>query len=130
MQQARQAAVEVELCIRGDVDALPPAVDVSAYRIVQEAMTNVLKHSAARRARLRVEIGDRMLFMTVHDDGPARQDSDRQGYGLIGIRERVAFLGGHTRIGPETSGGWQVAVEIPLAAAASSAGLVTQNTRT
>lgn len=130
VQQARRAAVEVELCLHGDVDALPPAVDVSAYRIAQEAMTNVLKHSGARRARLRVEIGDRMLFMTVHDDGSARQDSDRQGYGLIGIRERVAFLGGRTRIGPVTSGGWEVAVEIPLAAAASSPGLVTQKTPT
>lgn len=127
IQQAGKAGLQVQTFVTGDLDGLPAAIDVSAYRIVQEAITNVLKHSRANRARLRIGVGDRLLSVTVSDGGPTRGNSDRQGYGLVGIRERVAFFGGRTRIGPDISGGWEVTVEIPLNATVRPA-LVPQGT--
>lgn len=116
VQQAGNAGLELQTCVTGNLDRLPPAIDVSAYRIVQEAITNVLKHSRADRARVRIGVDDRLLSMTVCDGGRTRGKSEGRGYGLVGIRERVAFFGGHARIGPDTSGGWEVTVEIPLSA--------------
>jgi len=114
IQQTGNAGLHVETCGTGSFDRLPPAVDISAYRIVQEALTNVLKHSRADHAHLRIEVTERLLSMTVRDGGGERHKNDHQGHGLVGIRERVAFFGGHTRIGPDESGGWEVTVEIPL----------------
>lgn len=116
VQQARHAGLEVQTSVTGSVDQLPPAIDISAYRIVQEAITNVLKHSRADRACVRIGVDDRLLSITVRDRGGTRGESTSPGYGLVGIRERAAFLGGHARTGPDTSGGWEVAVEIPLSA--------------
>lgn len=121
IQQAGNAGLELQTCVTGNLDRLPPAIDISAYRIAQEAITNVLKHSRAERARLRIGVEDRMLSITVCNGGPMRATSGNQGYGLVGIRERVAFLGGRTRIGPDKSGGWEVTVEIPLSAIGSPA---------
>jgi signal transduction histidine kinase len=121
VQQAAHAGLELQTCVTGNLDRLTPAIDISAYRIVQEAITNVLKHSHADSARVRIAVDDRLLSMTVRDRGRTRGESTSQGYGLVGIRERAAFLGGHARIGPDTSGGWEVAVEIPLATGVSAA---------
>jgi signal transduction histidine kinase len=114
VQRTADAGLDVRTCVTGSLDALPPAVDISAYRIVQEALTNALKHGHADHASLRIDVTDRLLSMTVHDAGPTRRSSDEQGLGLVGIRERVAFLGGDARIGPDGSGGWEVTVRIPL----------------
>lgn len=116
VQQAGKAGLEVQTCVTGNLDGLSPAIDVSAYRIVQEAVTNVLRHSCADRAEVRIGVDDRLLSMTVCDGGRRRGRSEGQGYGLVGIRERVAVFGGRARIGPDTSGGWKVTVEIPLSA--------------
>jgi signal transduction histidine kinase len=114
-EQARNAGLHVKTCVAGDLGRVSPAIDISAYRILQEAITNVLKHSRAQETHLRVDVTDSVLSMTVRDGGRSRADSDSVGYGLVGIRERVAFLGGRTCIGSDGSGGWEVAVEIPLA---------------
>lgn len=114
IQQTGNAGLHVETCATGNLDQLPPAVDISAYRIVQEALTNVLKHSRAGHAQLRIEVTNTVLCMSVRDGGAHRHKNCQQGHGLVGIRERVAFFGGDTRIGPDESGGWELTVEIPL----------------
>jgi signal transduction histidine kinase len=120
VERTGHAGLQVHTCISGGLDELPAAVDISAYRIVQEAVTNVLKHGHAERASLLIDVTDRQLSITVHDAGPTRRPSDERGLGLVGIRERVAFLGGQARIGPDGSGGWKVAVTIPLTGADDS----------
>jgi signal transduction histidine kinase len=119
IQQTRHAGLDVQTCVAGSLDVLPPAVDISAYRIAQEAITNVLKHSSADHARLRIEVTERLLSVTVRDGGPRRPGNGNEGHGLVGIRERAAFLGGHARIGPDESGGWEVIVTIPLSGAST-----------
>jgi signal transduction histidine kinase len=114
IEQAGNAGLQVQTSAAGSLDGLPPAIDISAYRIVQEAITNILKHSRADHGDLRIEVTDRLLSITVCDGGPRRHRNDYEGHGLVGIRERVAFFGGHTRIGPDESGGWEVTVTIPL----------------
>lgn len=110
---AAAAGLRLDYRVIGRLEELPAAVDISAYRIVQEALTNVIKHSGATRADLRVEAGDRELRINVRDFGRGRHEGEGEGYGLIGIRERVAFLGGQAHVGPATDGGWEVAVTIP-----------------
>jgi signal transduction histidine kinase len=117
VERTANAGLHITTCITGNVHTLPAAVDISAYRIVQEALTNALKHGHADHASLRIDVSDRLLSITVHDGGPLRRASDQPGLGLVGIRERVAFLGGQARIGPDGSGGWEVTVTIPLAVA-------------
>jgi signal transduction histidine kinase len=113
VEQSGNAGLQVHVITTGDLQALPAAVDMSAYRIAQEACTNVIKHSRADRADLEIEVTDRQLTLTVRDRGPARQDGQHDGHGLVGIRERVGFFGGDTRIGPDGAGGWEVAITIP-----------------
>ena len=112
--QASNAGLQVQTRLDGSADPLPPAVDVSAYRIVQEALTNVLKHSRADRADVEIQQSDGQLTIQVHDRGPARRAEDETGYGLVGIRERVAFLGGRAHADADGTGGWHVRVEIPM----------------
>ena len=95
-------------------DGLVPALDISAYRIVQEALTNVLKHSTADCAHLQVEVTERELSICIRDGGRPRHEPNHEGHGLVGIRERVALFGGQARIGRGERGGWEVAVSIPL----------------
>ena len=121
LQKTGNAGLHVETCSTGSFDRLPPAVDISAYRIVQEALTNVLKHSRADHAHLRIEVTNRLLSMTVRDGGGERHNNGQHGHGLVGIRERVAVFDGHARIGPDGSGGWEVTVEIPLIGTSNSA---------
>jgi signal transduction histidine kinase len=122
LQQAEDAGLLIHVSAAGDLTELPAAVDISAYRIVQEAVTNVIKHSHAARVDLGIDATDRQLVLTVLDPGPARETLDQDGYGLVGIRERVAFFSGHTRIGPDDTGGWQVVATIPTHGSAIGAG--------
>jgi signal transduction histidine kinase len=124
VERTGAAGLEVHTCVSGSLDELPAAVDISAYRIVQEAVTNVLKHGHAERATLRIDVTGRQLSITVHDAGPTRRSHDKPGLGLVGIRERVAFLGGQARMGPDGSGGWEVAVTIPLTGASDVASVI------
>ena len=98
---------------------LPTALDVTAHRVVQEALTNVLKHSAAGSAVVRLTgVGD-CLVLEVVDDGPARPTTEAgpsTGHGLVGMRERVALFDGRLEVGPEGAG-WRVHAELPVSPA-------------
>ena len=113
----RDSGVPVEVDVIGTPQDLPPGVDLSAYRIVQEALTNVLKHAADARARVVLEYADDALAVTVTDDGiPGPMNgNDRGGHGLIGIRERVAVVGGDVDAGPRPDGGYEVRARLPFA---------------
>ena len=118
----RAAGLEVSLSIDGDHAALPPAVNVSAYRIVQEALTNVLKHAGPARAEVTVGCADGAVTIEVNDDGPGntappavkREGEVGGGQGLAGMRERVALFGGDLRAGPRPGGGFTVSARLPI----------------
>jgi signal transduction histidine kinase len=101
----------------GDAVALPPGVDLSAYRIVQEALTNALKHAGPARARVLVRYGARELELTISDDGVGGAAGDGQGHGLVGMRERVHVYGGVVESGSRPEGGYSIRVRLPLASA-------------
>ena len=109
----RQSGVPVEVETIGSTRDLPPGVDLSAYRIVQEALTNVIKHSADATARVTLEYGDTDLTVSVVDDGTPRKNGTGLGHGLIGIRERVAVVGGEVEAGPAPDGGYRVCARLP-----------------
>jgi signal transduction histidine kinase len=118
---AREAGLAVELTVEGEPRPLPAGIDLSAYRIVQEALTNSLKHAGPARATVRVCYGSRALEVQVWDDGRGRNGRvaedgrpDGDGHGLIGMRERVALFGGELEVGPRPGGGFRVAVRLPL----------------
>jgi signal transduction histidine kinase len=115
--QVRQAGLPVELTVAGGPVQLPDWVDLSAYRIVQEALTNVLKHAGPARTQvgLRCDRGSVTLIVTNDASAPglaAPQEST--GHGLIGMRERVAMAGGELRAGPTGTGGFEVFARLPL----------------
>ena len=117
----RAAGLEVSLAIDGYHPALPPAVNVSAYRIVQEALTNVLKHAGPARAEVTVGCADGAVTIEVTDDGPGNpappavpgEEEVGGGQGLVGMRERVALFGGDLRAGPRPDGGFTVCARLP-----------------
>jgi signal transduction histidine kinase len=112
----RAAGLEVRLSIDGDHAGLPPAVNVSAYRIVQEALTNVLKHAGEARAEVTVGCADSAVTIEVTDDGPGNPAAQAPagGQGLAGMRERVALFGGELRAGPRPGGGFTVSARLPV----------------
>jgi signal transduction histidine kinase len=112
----REAGLPVSLAVDGERGQLPGAVDVSAYRIVQEALTNALKHAGPARARVSVRCAAGAVTIEVRDDGPgaAGKAGEAGGHGLAGMRERVAVLGGELRAGPEPGGGYAVRAMLPL----------------
>jgi signal transduction histidine kinase len=116
MASVRQAGLPVSLAVDGERAQLPGAVDVSAYRIVQEALTNVLKHAGPARARVQIDCSRDAVAVEVRDDGSGvtGNASEAGGRGLLGIRERVAVLGGELRAGPESGGGFTVRATLPL----------------
>jgi len=115
LDQVRASGVAVDLETVGEPFAIPPGVDLSAYRIVQEALTNVLKHSQASHATVELRYGTATLEVTVVDDGHAHSAVSENGHGLIGIRERVAVVGGHVETGPAPDGGFAVRASLPYA---------------
>jgi signal transduction histidine kinase len=112
----RAAGLPVRLAVEGDHVALPTAVDVSAYRIVQEALTNVLKHAGPASADVTVGCVDGAVVIEITDDGvgAAVADPSVGGHGLIGMRERAAMFGGDLLAGPQPSGGFAVRARLPL----------------
>ena len=121
------AGVPVELSVEapgGMPRDLPPGVDLAAFRVVQEALTNVIKHAGQARTMVRLDYGPRDLLITVSDDGrPAAggqppPGGGGDGRGLIGLRERIAVYGGELDAGPRPGGGWRLAARIPLDPAA------------
>jgi signal transduction histidine kinase len=116
VQQTRQAGLVVELKVAGQERPLPAAVEVSAYRIVQEALTNVRRHAAATRVEIRIRYGVEALEVSVEDDGRgAAAPAEGNGHGLRGMRERAAMLGGALSVGPLDAGGYRVSAILPYA---------------
>jgi signal transduction histidine kinase len=121
IDQVRVAGTPVEMTVSGPVpEALPPGVDLSAYRIVQEALTNVLKHGGGAPTRVAMSFSDDGLDLSVTDAGssiPAASGGspqpERGGHGIIGMRERVAMFGGDLQAGPLPGGGYEVRAHIP-----------------
>jgi signal transduction histidine kinase len=116
VEQATAGGLTVELAVEGEPIPLPPAVDLSAYRIVQEALTNVIKHADAARALVTVRYFDDGLELEVADDGagPPVGAVDGPGLGLMGMRERVDACGGRLHAGAGSDGGFVVRASLPL----------------
>jgi signal transduction histidine kinase len=115
--QVRDAGLPVELTYEGDRISLPAGVDLSAYRIVQEALTNTLKHAGPARAWVRVRYGQDEVEVEVANDGRSENGSD--GHGLVGMRERVALCGGHLTAGPRPGGGYTISARLPVTGSAA-----------
>jgi signal transduction histidine kinase len=108
------AGLTVDLRVQGDPSPLPPGLDLSAYRIVQEGLTNSLKHSGADHAEVTVDYAPDELRLQVLDHGGGeRAASDGHGHGLVGIRERVKIFGGQMTAGPAPGGGFLVRARLP-----------------
>jgi signal transduction histidine kinase len=113
----RASGLPVEVIIEGEPVELPPGVDVSAYRIVQEALTNALKHAGPAHARVTITYARDAVDLAIVDDGPGAPSVNGSGYGLAGMRERVAIYGGHLESGARPEGGYALRVRLPLPAA-------------
>jgi signal transduction histidine kinase len=121
LAEVAKAGLAVRLRVEGTPSPLPAGVDLSAYRIVQEALTNVVKHAGPARAQVTIGYHDQEVTVEVTDDGrgvtaPTGDGQARVGHGLIGMRERVAVFGGDLEAGPRPDGGFRVAARLPLAA--------------
>ena len=116
------AGLPVELDLRGEPRPLPQGLDPAAYRIVQESLTNCLKHARASRAWVIVDFGPDAVRTTIRDDGTAAADALSNGQGLDGMRERVAVFGGELSAGPRPEGGFEVRARFPTPAADTTAG--------
>ena len=107
------AGLPVELTVEGEPVELAPGVDLSAYRIVQEALTNALKHAGPASVHVRLRYADDGLEVDVVDDGAGSSTGDGGGYGLTGIQERVSVYGGEMAAGPGEDGGFAVHARLP-----------------
>jgi signal transduction histidine kinase len=117
VDQSRMAGLPVELVIAGERRELPAIVDLAAYRIVQEALTNTRTHAGPAHARVELRYAEDALALEVTDDGRAaagQPGNGGGGRGLIGMRERVAMVGGRLEVGPRPGGGFRVAALLPL----------------
>ena len=117
--RARAAGLPVTVTVTGTKRPLPPEVDQAAYRIVQEALTNVTRHAGPARASVHLHYTPQTLAVQVDDDGTGTLPGARavgHGLGLMGMRERVSALGGRLHAGPQESGGFQVHAELPAQA--------------
>jgi signal transduction histidine kinase len=119
-ERTAEAGIEVQLAWAGPHRPLPPEVELAAFRIIQEAVTNVVRHSAARRCRVNLAFQSAELAIDVLDDGPdeacgipARNPVSTTGFGIAGMRERVALLDGRFSAGPRAEGGFRVMARLP-----------------
>jgi signal transduction histidine kinase len=117
--QVREAGLPVEMTLEGRPVELPPGVDLSAYRIVQEALTNALKYAGPARAWVVVRYRDDDVELEIANDGRTEAaQADGGGHGLVGMRERVAVYGGELESGPRPGGGFAVRARLPIGAEA------------
>ena len=114
VEQARNAGLPVELRIEGEPVELPAGVDLTAYRIVQEGLTNATKHSKAEHAEVLVRYDNGHVEVTIRDDGPGGGGGDSGGHGLVGMRERVSVYGGELEVGPRPEGGFALRARLPI----------------
>jgi signal transduction histidine kinase len=121
LAEVAKAGLAVKLRVNGTRPPLPAGVDLSAYRIIQEALTNVVKHAGPARAQVTIRYRDQDVTVEVTDDGrgavtAAGDGRVGTGHGLIGMRERVQAFGGDLEVGPRPGGGFRVAARLPLTA--------------
>jgi len=114
-ERLRQAGLPVELTIEGERRPIPAGVALTAYRVAQEALTNVLKHTAGSNAQVTVLYGNEALEVSVTNDGRSTKNGAGTGLGLIGMRERVSLYGGELEAAPQAGGGFRVHVRLPYA---------------
>jgi signal transduction histidine kinase len=114
VEQARESGLPVDLRVEGHPLQLPAGVDLTAYRLVQEGLTNALKHARAERAQVLVRYGPGDIEVTVSDDGRGAGSGDGGGHGLVGMRERVAVYGGELEAGPRAEGGYRLRARLPV----------------
>jgi signal transduction histidine kinase len=117
VQQVQAAGLAVQVTVEGETRELPPSVDLSAYRIVQEALTNALKHAGPAHARVLLRYGADDLELEVSDDGHGTGNGSGTGYGLVGIRERVSVYGGELHAGRTPGGGYALRARLPTSTA-------------
>jgi signal transduction histidine kinase len=115
VEQARDSGLPVELRVQGEAVELPAGVDLTAYRLVQEGLTNAIKHARATHAEVVVNYGDGQIEVTVSDDGKGVGNGDGGGHGLVGMRERVSVYGGELDAGPQPGGGYRLRAKLPVA---------------
>jgi signal transduction histidine kinase len=115
VQRSGHAGLQVTKKVTGQDRPLPAAVELAAYRIVQEAITNIVRHAHATWAEVTLDYGDEVLSVTIEDngDGAARLPNLVQGNGISGMQERARALGGELRVEPSTGGGLRVAADLP-----------------
>jgi|SRR5215212_1832578 signal transduction histidine kinase len=115
VEQAREAGLPVDVQIEGEAKELPAGVDLTAYRLVQEALTNAIKHAKATKAEVLVRYEDGLVELNVVDDGQGASDgsSESGGHGLVGMRERVTVYGGELEAGPRPNGGFALKARLP-----------------
>ena len=116
----REAGLPVTLRIEGVPRPLPAALDLSAYRIVQEALTNTVKHAGPACAQVTVRYEDGQVALEITDTGRGPDNGPGTGHGLVGMRERAAMLGGDLEAAPTDGGGFTVRARLPLPAPASA----------
>jgi signal transduction histidine kinase len=119
VEQVRQSGLPVELTVEGTPVKLPAGVDLSAYRIVQEALTNTLKHAGPAHAWVAVRYAGEDVEIEVANDGLSDNAGDGGGHGLVGMRERVALCGGELESGPRPGGGYKISARLPVAGGAA-----------
>ena len=113
VEHVRAAGLPVDVVVEGEPKRLPPGIDLAAYRVVQEALTNALKHAGAARAQVSIRYGVTALELAVTNNGQVRENG-RGGHGLVGMRERVTLYGGTFEAGPRRGGGYAVRASLPL----------------
>jgi signal transduction histidine kinase len=119
-EKLRRAGLPTDLVVHGKPETLTPGVELAAYRVVQEALTNALKHAGPARARVTVSYEPCALRLEISDDGPGTSSQQHGGHGLVGMRERVALYGGHLEVSPRAGGGFSVRARLPLERLASA----------
>ena len=116
VEQTREAGLPTELRLEGERTELPQVIDLTAYRLVQEGLTNALKHAKATHAEVLVRYDDGSVELVVRDDGTGGGNGDGGGHGLVGMRERVAVCGGELHAGPRPNGGFELRARLPVVA--------------
>ena len=117
-EQVRRTGLDVDITVEGEPRPLPPGIDLAAYRIVQEALTNTIKHAGPACAQVTVRYLPRELELEITDDGSGpRGNGDGCGHGLVGMRERVGLYGGSFDAGPGSERGFAVRARLPISAA-------------
>jgi signal transduction histidine kinase len=117
LEEVGRAGLPVHLEVEGERFPLPRAIDLSAYRIVQEGLTNALKHARASRADVTLGYAPEVLTIEVRDDGRGHTaTSDGRGHGLVGVRERVKIYGGEMSAEPAAEGGFVLRAQLPIGA--------------